>query len=189
LLIAAPFGRTAQSVWGTDQEICSSSTSASSAAEAIGGDLEGSPRKSQGRWSKVTIRRALRAATCATSASSGGGNGSKRRLPPRRRGAIAAANGWPNRPRERETISLSAEGLAKFAGEYNAGRIGRVRFRVVDDHLVDSIPEQWEIALCSESADVFFSVRRGVPNLKFSRDEAGAVAGFTGGGVTAKRVK
>lgn len=103
--------------------------------------------------------------------------------------AIAAAYGWPNKPREREAISLSTENLAKFAGEYEAGRLLRVQVRVVDDHLVISIPEQGEMALYPEAADVFFSLGRGVPDLKFSRDEAGAVTGFTGGNVTAKRVK
>jgi hypothetical protein len=50
--------------------------------------------------------------------------------------AVAAAYGWPNKPREREAIAMTPEVLEKFAGEYEAGRIGMVKIRVEGDHLV-----------------------------------------------------
>jgi len=103
--------------------------------------------------------------------------------------AIAAAYGWPNKPRERETISLSTDALAKFAGEYEAGRIGRVQVRVEGDHLVISIPGQREVPLYPQTSETFFDLGRGVPDLKFARGETGAVTSFTGGNITAKRVK
>jgi hypothetical protein len=64
-----------------------------------------------------------------------------------------------------------------------------VQVRVEDDDLLISVPEQWETALYREASYVFLNLRRDVPDLKFSRDDAGAVTGFTEGIVTAKRVK
>ncbi len=103
--------------------------------------------------------------------------------------SIAVTYGWPHKPRERETISLSAEDLAKFAGEYYAGQIGRVQVWAKEDHLEISVPGQGEIALYPESADVFFSLFSDIPDLRFFKDESGSVTSFSGGGFTAKRVK
>jgi CubicO group peptidase (beta-lactamase class C family) len=98
--------------------------------------------------------------------------------------SFAAAYGWPDTPREREAITMPPEALAKFAGEYEAGRIGRVKIRVDGDHLAAAIPGQDDVALYPQSADTFFSLA-GVPDLKFAPDGSG----FTGGNLTAKRLK
>jgi hypothetical protein len=98
--------------------------------------------------------------------------------------AIAAAYGWPDKPREREVIRMTPEALARFAGEYEAARIGRVKIRAQGDHLILTAPRLGDVALYPESADTFFSLG-GVPDLKFAAD----ASGFTGGGVGAKRVQ
>jgi hypothetical protein len=98
--------------------------------------------------------------------------------------AVAAAYGWPGGPREREAIALMPEALSKFAGEYEAPRIGRVKIRVEGDHLVLTAASSGDVALYPESADTFFS-SGGIPDLKFAAD----ASSFTGGNVTAKRVK
>lgn len=98
--------------------------------------------------------------------------------------AIAAAYGLPDKPRERESITLSAQALTRFAGEFEAARIGRVKIRVEGDHLVISIRGPGDVHLFPQSADTFFSLG-GVPDLKFSAD----ASSFTGGNVTAKRVQ
>jgi CubicO group peptidase (beta-lactamase class C family) len=98
--------------------------------------------------------------------------------------AVAAAYGWPDKPRERETIAMTPETLARFTGEYEAARIGRVKIRVEGDHLVFTAPMLGDVALYPQSADTFFSLG-GVPDLKFAAD----ASGFMGGGVTAKRVQ
>lgn len=98
--------------------------------------------------------------------------------------AVAAAYGWPDKPREREKIPMTSEALAKFAGEYEAGRMGSVKIRVEGDHLMVTLRGSGDVALYPQSADSFFSLG-GVPDLKFAAD----ASGFTGGNVTAKRVK
>jgi CubicO group peptidase (beta-lactamase class C family) len=98
--------------------------------------------------------------------------------------AVAAAYGWPGGPREREAITLMPEALSKFAGEYEAPRIGRVKIRVEGDHLVFTGASSGDVALYPESADTFFS-SGGIPDLKFAAD----ASSFTGGNVTAKRVR
>jgi hypothetical protein len=103
--------------------------------------------------------------------------------------SMAATYGWPYKPRERRAISLSAEDLAKFAGEYDAVQIGRVKVMVIEDHLELSFPVRGNIALYPESADVFFSLISDMPDLRFSKDESGSVTSFTLGSITAKRVK
>lgn len=97
--------------------------------------------------------------------------------------AVAAAYGWPDKPREREAISMTPEALAKFAGEYEAPRIGKVKIRVQGDHLVVTVLAG-DVALYPQTADTFFSAG-GVPDIKFAADGSG----FTGGGVAAKRVQ
>jgi CubicO group peptidase (beta-lactamase class C family) len=49
--------------------------------------------------------------------------------------AIAAAYGWPDKPRERDAITLSAAALQKFAGTYQGPRVGKGTVRVNGDHL------------------------------------------------------
>src|SRR5206468_3833096 len=50
--------------------------------------------------------------------------------------SIAAAYGWSDKPREREAITLPKETLDKLAGTYDLPQIGKVRVRVVTDHLL-----------------------------------------------------
>ncbi len=101
--------------------------------------------------------------------------------------AVAAAYGWPDKPREREAIAMTPEALEKFAGDYEAGRIGMVKIRVEGDHLVLTAPSlggDVDVALYPQSADAFFSLGA-VPDLKFAADGSS----FSAGNVTAKRVK
>jgi CubicO group peptidase (beta-lactamase class C family) len=98
--------------------------------------------------------------------------------------AVAMAYGWPDKPREREAISLTPEALARFAGDYRADRIGTVRVRAEGDHLIFTAANLGDVVLYPQSADTFFSLG-GVPDLRFAPDGSG----FTGGGVTAKRVQ
>jgi CubicO group peptidase (beta-lactamase class C family) len=98
--------------------------------------------------------------------------------------AVAAVYGWPDKPRERDAISMTPEMLEKFAGEYEAGRVGRVKIFVKADHLVLTADSLGEVALYPQSADTFFS-SGGVPDLRFAADGSS----FTGGNVTASRVK
>ena len=79
---------------------------------------------------------------------------------------------------------MTPEALAKFAGEYRADRIGTVKIRAEGDHLIFTATWFGDVALYPQSADTFFSLG-GVPDLKFAADGSG----FTGGGVTAKRVR
>lgn len=98
--------------------------------------------------------------------------------------AAGAAYGWPERPREREAIALPPESLTKFAGEYDAVRIGRVKIRVEGDHLIIATPGRGEAALYPQSAETFFSLG-GIPDLKFAADGSG----FTAINLSATRVK
>jgi CubicO group peptidase (beta-lactamase class C family) len=98
--------------------------------------------------------------------------------------AVAAAYGWPDKPREREAIAMTPKALTQFAGEYEAVRIGRVKIRVDGDHLLFVDPRLGDVPLYPQSADTFFSMG-GVPDIKFAADGSG----FTAGGVAAKRVQ
>lgn len=98
--------------------------------------------------------------------------------------AVAAAYGWPDKPREREVISVTPEALLTYAGEYESPRIGKVRVRVEGDHLVINVTGLGDVRLYPQSADTFFSLG-GTPDLKFAADRSS----FTGGGVTAQRAK
>lgn len=98
--------------------------------------------------------------------------------------AVAAAYGWPDKPREREVIAITPETLAKFPGEYEASRTGSVKIRVAGDHLIGTFRSLGDVALYPQSVDTFFSLGA-VPDLKFAVDGSS----FTGGNVVAKRVK
>jgi CubicO group peptidase (beta-lactamase class C family) len=99
--------------------------------------------------------------------------------------AVAAAYGWPNKPREREAVTLTAEALAKFAGSYEAPQIGRVTIRVAGDHLTLESERFGENELYPSSDRAFFALG-GLPDLQFEIDANGRAAGFSGGGVRAK---
>ncbi len=98
--------------------------------------------------------------------------------------SVAAVYGWPDKRTEREAITLTPGALAKLAGDYDAGRIGRAKIRVEHDHLVLTLPDLGDVTLFPQSADTFFSLG-GVPDLKFSADGSS----FAGGNVTAKRLR
>lgn len=98
--------------------------------------------------------------------------------------AVGAVHGWLDKPKERDAVALPPEALVKFAGEYDAARIGRVKIRVETDHLVLTAATLGEVALYPHSPNTFFS-SGGVPDLVFAVDGSS----FTGGNVTATRVK
>lgn len=98
--------------------------------------------------------------------------------------AVGAVYGRLDKPRERDAVALAPDVLVKFAGEYEAPRIGRVKIRVETDHLVLTAASLGEVALYPHSPNTFFS-SGGVPDLVFASDGSS----FTGGNVTANRVK
>ena len=66
--------------------------------------------------------------------------------------AVAAAYSWPDKPREREAIAMTPEILAKFTGEYDAGRVARVKIRAERDHLVITLGGIGDVALYPQLA-------------------------------------
>jgi CubicO group peptidase (beta-lactamase class C family) len=102
--------------------------------------------------------------------------------------AFAAAYGLPDKPIERAAISLTAEALQKFAGEYSAPQIAKISIRVEDDHLVVSNERLGSTRLYAAEERRFFSLGE-IPEVIFKLDERGTVTGFTSGGLEAKRVQ
>ncbi len=101
--------------------------------------------------------------------------------------AIAAAYNWPDKPREREAIKLPAEALQKFAGDYEAQEIGKVRIRVTGDH--------FSVAVAGEQADWFpasemriFTVTGKLPDIEFTANKKGEITGFDAAELHAKRI-
>jgi CubicO group peptidase (beta-lactamase class C family) len=103
--------------------------------------------------------------------------------------AVGAVYGWGPTPRERPAITLPGHQLGTFAGEYDGGRIGRVKISVEGDHLLVAVDGPGIVPLYPETADTFFSLTGSIPDLKFARDAGGKVISFTGGNVTAMRVR
>ena len=101
--------------------------------------------------------------------------------------SIAAAYGWPDQPREREAIRLSAPEMEKLAGDYEAPQVGKVHIRPAGDRLAITI-EGENLEWYPESATKFFSVDAGVPDIEFKADGKGAVTGFDVAGLHATRL-
>jgi len=101
--------------------------------------------------------------------------------------SIAAAYRWPDKPREREAIKLSAPELGKFAGDYEAPGLGKVHIQADGDHLAITAQAQ-EMDWFPESATKMFTLTEGMPDIEFRPDEKGAVTGFDAGGLRATRV-
>jgi len=98
--------------------------------------------------------------------------------------AVAASYGWPEKPKEREAITITPESLEKFSGDYEANSMGTIKIRVEGDHLVLTVPGRSDVALYPQSAEAFFSLES-LPDFRFAADRSS----FTVGNVTAKRVK
>jgi len=101
--------------------------------------------------------------------------------------AIAAAYRWPDKPRERAAVPLSPAALEKFAGEYQAPRIGKVHIGVAGDHLAITI-EGEALDWYPESATHVFALAGGLPDIEFKTDEKGEVTGFDVAGLHARRL-
>ena len=101
--------------------------------------------------------------------------------------AIAAAYRWPDKPREREAIQLASPALTKFAGEYDAPQIGKVRIRVAGDHLLITAQGE-EMDWFPESSTKVFALSGGLPDIEFKTDDKGEVTGFDVAGLHAKRL-
>ena len=102
--------------------------------------------------------------------------------------SIAAAYRWPDKPREREAVTLSAAELAKFAGDYDAPIVGKTHVRVVGDHLAIAF-EGFETDWYAASATTMFALEGGMPDLEFQEDMNGNMTGFEFAGLHAKRVR
>lgn len=102
--------------------------------------------------------------------------------------AIAAAYGWPDKPRERDTVTLPRAALERLTGTYVAGPIGTVTIRVDGDHLALESERTGAVHLYPETDRKFFSLG-GIPDLTFTDAGDGSVAGFMACGIVAKRQK
>jgi CubicO group peptidase (beta-lactamase class C family) len=97
--------------------------------------------------------------------------------------SIASVYGWPDKPREREAVALPQAALERFAGRYEAPKLGPITVRVWGDHLVVAEPRLGEVEIYPASDRTFFSLGA-IPDVTFDAD----ALRFRSGGVTAKRV-
>jgi CubicO group peptidase (beta-lactamase class C family) len=102
--------------------------------------------------------------------------------------SIAAAYGWPDKPREREAIKLSAPELEKLAGDYAAPGIGKVNIRSAAGHLSVTIEDE-ETDWYPESGTKIFTVSARMPDIEFKSDEKGVVTGFDIADIHATRLR
>jgi CubicO group peptidase (beta-lactamase class C family) len=101
--------------------------------------------------------------------------------------SIAAAYHWPDKPREREAVKLPADALGKFAGDYEAPRIGKVHIRAAGDHLsIAAMGDEMDWYPAAERK--FFNVDGNLPDIEFKAGEKGDISGFDVAGVHAQRV-
>jgi hypothetical protein len=101
--------------------------------------------------------------------------------------SIAAAYHWPDKPRERSAIRLTAPQLEKFAGDYQLPTVGKVHVRVAGDHLAITLEDQ-ELDWYAESPTKMFTVSGGLPDISFKGDDTGTVTGFDVAGLHASRL-
>ncbi|MDB4778363.1 alpha/beta hydrolase, partial [bacterium] len=86
-------------------------------------------------------------------------------------------------------IELSLDQLEEFTGEYRFEQGDIVSVRAVEGHLILTFPDRREFSLWPQSESEFFADVKQIPTLTFSRDEAGNVSSFGGGGMTAKKME
>ncbi|MBC8165647.1 MAG: serine hydrolase [Bryobacteraceae bacterium] len=100
--------------------------------------------------------------------------------------SIAAEYGWPDYKVETRTpLSLSAERLSAYAGEYQAP-MGIVAVSVHGKGIrIEMGGRNFDFQ--PESDTKFFPVTDGAPSLVFSRDADGKITGFAGGNLKASR--
>jgi CubicO group peptidase (beta-lactamase class C family) len=91
--------------------------------------------------------------------------------------SIAAAYHWPDKPREREAVKLTATALGKLAGDYEAPRIGKVHIRAAGDRLsIAAMGDEMDWYPAAERK--FFNLGGNVPDIEFKADEKGDISGF-----------
>lgn len=91
--------------------------------------------------------------------------------------SIAAAYGWPDKPRERAAIKLPPAELPKFAGDYQLPEVGKVHVQVAGDHLAITL-EDHQLDWYAESATKMFTVSEPMPDITFKTGAKGSVTGF-----------
>jgi CubicO group peptidase (beta-lactamase class C family) len=101
--------------------------------------------------------------------------------------AFAAAYGLPDKPEERQAITLSEGALQKFAGEYVVPVLGKITLQSEGNHLLLLAETMGRAELYPTEELKFFSLD-GIPDITFTVDQQGAVTGFSAGAVQAKRV-
>ncbi len=104
--------------------------------------------------------------------------------------AVARAYDWPDaKPREREAITLSQKDLDVLAGEYEGQITGPIRVRTAGDHITISAEGLGTAEYYPQSAGVFFALREGAPDIRFTKNDQGAITGLSAGRITARKVK
>ena len=103
--------------------------------------------------------------------------------------AISAEYGWPGyKPREREVVAVSPEILQSYVGEYQfPDWVAVVSLQNGQLSLTISGQGTWE--LWPEAEDRYFSLRAGIPPLRFVKDSAGKVIEIAGGALTGKKIR
>lgn len=103
--------------------------------------------------------------------------------------AISAEYGWPGyKPRERETVAVAPATLQAYAGEYQFPEFVAA-VAVQDGKLSLTIAGQGTWELLAEADDRFFSLRPGIPPIRFVKDAAGKVTEISAGGLTGKKIR
>ena len=103
--------------------------------------------------------------------------------------AISAEYGWPGyKPREREVVAVSPAILQSYVGEYQfPDWVAAVTLENGKLMLAISGQGTWE--LLPEAEDRYFSLRAGLPPIRFVKDSAGKVIEIAGGALTGKKIR
>ncbi len=92
--------------------------------------------------------------------------------------SAAAEYGWPDyRPEERTAIHLDAGSLESLTGQYRSADGTILKVVRAQDHLVISAMDN-ESELYPETQDTFFSLDKGMPDIRFSKTAEGVSRAF-----------
>jgi hypothetical protein len=103
--------------------------------------------------------------------------------------AISAEYNWPGyKPRVREVVTVAPATLQTYVGEYQLpASIATVALQGGKLSLTIANQGTWE--LLAEAEDRFFSLSPGIPQIRFAKDDKGAVTEIAVGGLTGKKVR
>jgi CubicO group peptidase (beta-lactamase class C family) len=104
--------------------------------------------------------------------------------------AVAEVYNWPDKPEEREAVSLTPKQLSRFAGSYETPQVGLVTVGVEGDHVRVKASRMGEVVMYPASDSRLFSIEAGIPDFNFTMpSDGGAATEFRGGGVHGQRAK